>query len=105
MFIFFLWLQVLASGLARVAIPHCPSVMILGMLTDPYTIKHYNEHAEDYDRHVSNPNDSTFHSFYEKPAIKAELPNLKGFEIISIGCGSGVDAKWLADNGYYGVEM
>lgn len=69
------------------------------MATDPNTIKHYNENAENYNRHVSDPNDSTFHSYYEKPAIRAELPDLHGIEVISIGCGSGVDTKWLADNG------
>jgi ubiquinone/menaquinone biosynthesis C-methylase UbiE len=69
------------------------------MATDPNTIKHYNENAENYSRHVLDPNDSTFHAYYEKPAIRAELPDLNGLEVISIGCGSGVDTKWLADNG------
>ena len=40
-----------------------------------------------------------FTLIYEKPAIRAELPDIHGLEVISIGCGSGVDAKWLADNG------
>lgn len=69
------------------------------MATDPNTIKHYNENAENYNRHVNDPNDSTFHAYYEKPAIRAELPDMHGLEVISIGCGSGVDTKWLADNG------
>jgi ubiquinone/menaquinone biosynthesis C-methylase UbiE len=69
------------------------------MATDPNTVKHYDENAENYHRHVSDPNDSTFHAYYEKPAIRAELPNLEGLEVISIGCGSGVDTRWLADNG------
>lgn len=69
------------------------------MATDPHTIRSYNANAENYDRHVSDPTDSTFHSYYEKPAIRAELPSLDGLEVISIGCGSGVDARWLADNG------
>jgi ubiquinone/menaquinone biosynthesis C-methylase UbiE len=69
------------------------------MATDPNTLKHYNQNAEKYHNHVSDPNDSIFHSYYEKPAIRAELPNLEGLEVISIGCGSGVDARWLADNG------
>lgn len=69
------------------------------MATDPKTIKHYNENAKNYHRHVSDPNDSTFHAYYEKPAIRAELPNVSDLEVISIGCGSGVDARWLADNG------
>jgi len=69
------------------------------MATDPKTIAAYNDHAESYDKHVSDPTDSTFHSYYEKPAIRAELPKLDGLDVISIGCGSGVDARWLADNG------
>lgn len=69
------------------------------MATDPNTIKHYNANAEQYHRHVSDPSDSTFHSYYEKPAIRAELPDLDGLEVVSIGCGSGVDTSWLADNG------
>lgn len=69
------------------------------MATDPKTINSYNQNAEAYNRHVSDPNDSIFHSAYEKPAIRAELPELNGLSVISIGCGSGVDARWLADNG------
>jgi len=69
------------------------------MATDPNTIKHYDQNAENYHRHVSDPSDSTFHAYYEKPAIRAELLDLNGLEVISIGCGSGVDTRWLADNG------
>lgn len=68
------------------------------MATDPNTVRSYNQNAENYNRHVSDPTDSTFHSYYEKPAIRAELPSLDGLDVISIGCGSGVDARWLADN-------
>lgn len=69
------------------------------MATDPNTVRHYNLNAEKYHAHVSDPTDSTFHSLYEKPAIRAELPNLSDLEVISIGCGSGLDTRWLADNG------
>lgn len=69
------------------------------MSTDMNTAKHYNANAEQYHQHVTNPSDSIFHSQYEKPAIRAELPNLEGLDVLSIGCGSGVDARWLADNG------
>ena len=72
---------------------------IESMATDPNTIRHYNENAEGYNSHVTDPTDSIFHAYYEKPAIRAELPSLDGLEVISIGCGSGVDARWLADNG------
>lgn len=69
------------------------------MPTDPNTIDHYNQNAENYNQHVTDPADSTFHSYYEKPAIRTELPSLEGLDVISIGCGSGTDARWLADNG------
>jgi ubiquinone/menaquinone biosynthesis C-methylase UbiE len=69
------------------------------MATDPNTVRSYNKNAENYNQHVSDPTDSTFHSYYEKPAIRAELPRLDGLDVISIGCGSGVDSRWLADNG------
>lgn len=69
------------------------------MATDLNTMKGYNENAEAYNAHVLEPTDSIFHSYYEKPAIRTELPNLEGLDVISIGCGSGLDTRWLADNG------
>ena len=69
------------------------------MATDPNTIRSYNQNAEGYNKHVSDPTDSIFHSYYEKPAIRAALPSLDNLEVISIGCGSGVDTRWLVDNG------
>jgi ubiquinone/menaquinone biosynthesis C-methylase UbiE len=89
--LFLFWVSIAASGRTF--------VMIITMATDPSTVRQYDQNAEKYHRHVSDPNDSTFHSYYEKPAIRAELPDLNGLEVISIGCGSGVDARWLADNG------
>lgn len=73
------------------------------MPIDPNTAAAYNEYAEEYNKHVSNPNDATFHAYYEKPAIRAQLPELTGLSVISIGCGSGVDAQWLIDNGAQAV--
>jgi ubiquinone/menaquinone biosynthesis C-methylase UbiE len=55
--------------------------------------------ASNYHSHVTNPADSIYHAYYEKPAIRTELPDLAGLDVISIGCGSGVDTRWLADNG------
>ncbi len=69
------------------------------MPSDPRTIESYNENAESYDRHIRDPSGSTYHSYYEKPAIRAELPSLAELDTISIGCGSGIDAQWLKDNG------
>lgn len=69
------------------------------MATDPNTVYQYNQNADEYHRHVSDPSESIFHAYYEKPAIRAELPKLDGLDVLSIGCGSGLDARWLADNG------
>ena len=73
------------------------------MSTDPRTVESYNKNAEQYNAHVSNPEDSIFHSYYEKPALRAELPDLAGKDVLCIGCGSGVDAQWLVDNGAQNV--
>ena len=59
----------------------------------------YDKNADDYHRHVTDSSDSIYHAYYEKPAIRAALPKLGGLKVISIGCGSGVDARWLKDNG------
>lgn len=69
------------------------------MGTDPRTVESYTKNAEAYHAHVSDPTDSIYHAYYEKPAIRAELPNLTGLDTISIGCGSGVDAQYLKDAG------
>lgn len=69
------------------------------MPTDPKTIEGYDSGAEAYDTHIKDPDLSPFHTYYEKPAIRAELPNLAGLSVISLGCGNGADARWLKDNG------
>ena len=69
------------------------------MSTDPRTIESYDHFAKGYHDHVSDPNDSIYHSYYEKPALRKELGDLNGKNILCIGCGSGVDANWLAQNG------
>lgn len=72
------------------------------MTTDKQTIQWYNDNAEDYTAHVRNPNDSLYHSYYEKPAMRTLLPDLKGKKIISLGCGSGEDSHYLKELGAVG---
>lgn len=69
------------------------------MSTDPRTVEGYNKGAEAYNAHVSSAEESPFHAFYEKPAIRTELPDLRGLSVISIGCGSGVDTAYLKQKG------
>lgn len=69
------------------------------MTTDRRTTETYNMAAMAYDAHVSDPADSPLHAHYEKPAMRAELPDLTDLSVLSIGCGSGADAQWLKENG------
>jgi SAM-dependent methyltransferase len=67
--------------------------------TTKRTIDWYNENADGYAKHVNNPEDSIYHAYYEKPAIRAELPDIKGKAVLSLGCGSGVDSAYLKQKG------
>jgi SAM-dependent methyltransferase len=74
------------------------------MSTDKETIAWYNEHAVDYTHHVRTPNESIYHSLYEKPAMYGLLPDLQGKTAISLGCGSGEDCHYLSRQGAKQVE-
>jgi ubiquinone/menaquinone biosynthesis C-methylase UbiE len=65
------------------------------MSTDRLSIAYYNDNSEQYTKHVRNPDDSIYHSLYEKPAMYKLLPDLKGMTVISLGCGSGEDCNYL----------
>ncbi len=69
------------------------------MSADERSINWYNEHANDYTAHVRNPDDSIYHSLYEKPAMYSLLPDLEGMTVISLGCGSGEDSNYLRTHG------
>jgi len=69
------------------------------MSTDPKTIDSYNQHAQAYTDHTHRDKDSPFHGFYEKPAIREQIPDLTNKTVISIGCGSGIDTEWLRNKG------
>ncbi len=68
-------------------------------MADIKSVLPYDLGAEVYDAHVSDPNDSTYHSYYEKPAIRAVFGDLSNKKILNIGCGSAVDTQWLVENG------
>ena len=69
------------------------------MSTDRRTIKAYNVSAQEYHKHVNDPDASPLHEYYEKPAIRAALPPLDGLRVLSLGCGSGEDAAWIKQQG------
>ena len=69
------------------------------MSTDDRSLDWYNEHAEEYTSHVRNPDDSIYHSLYEKPAMYNLLPDLNGKSVISLGCGSGEDCNYIKQHG------
>ncbi len=69
------------------------------MSTDKKTVAAYNAGADEYDSHVSNPDESIYHSYYEKPSMHTLVGDVKGKTILSIGCGSGVDTQWFVDQG------
>ncbi|HUC79158.1 MAG TPA: class I SAM-dependent methyltransferase [Candidatus Saccharimonadales bacterium] len=69
------------------------------MSTDKLSIDWYNQNSEEYTNHVRNPDDSIYHSLYEKPAMYSLLPNLDSMSVISLGCGSGEDCNYLAKHG------
>ena len=39
------------------------------MSTDERSARWYTQHAEEYTKHVRNPDESIYHSLYEKPAM------------------------------------
>lgn len=69
------------------------------MPTDPRTIQSYNEQAEVFAEHTTQPESSPLHEYYEKPAMRAELPQLDGLSVISLGCGNGADTRLIKDAG------
>ena len=69
------------------------------MSTNKETTEWYNTNAQAYTDHVRNSDDSVYHGYYEKPAMYANLPNLSGKRVLSLGCGSGEDSQYLLSQG------
>ncbi len=69
------------------------------MPTAKETIDWYDNNADEFTAHIQDPAASPYHAYYEKPAIYAELPDLKTKSVISLGCGSGEDTQYLKSQG------
>jgi ubiquinone/menaquinone biosynthesis C-methylase UbiE len=69
------------------------------MSTDEQSLAWYNNNAKNYTDHVRDPNNSVYHSYYEKPAMYSLLPELQGKTVLSLGCGSGEDSNYLKKAG------
>jgi ubiquinone/menaquinone biosynthesis C-methylase UbiE len=69
------------------------------MSTDEKSITWYNENSASYAKHVRDPQDSIYHSLYEKPAMYNLVPDIKGKRVLSLGCGSGEDSSYLKVRG------
>ena len=66
------------------------------MSTDKQSIDWYNANAEEYTSGILN---SPYHTFYEKPAMRGLIPDIKNKTVISLGCGPGVDSVYLKSLG------
>jgi len=69
------------------------------MSTDKKSRQWYEDNADNYAAHTRDPNESIYHSLYEKPAMYSMLPDLTGMSVLSLGCGSGEDCNYLQAHG------
>ncbi len=53
------------------------------MSTDSKSIDWYNKNAEGYTKHVRNPQDSIYHSLYEKPAMYSLILRARAEQLYS----------------------
>lgn len=56
----------------------------------------YSKYAREYDLAVQN---NIYNAHLERPCLQAMLKELEGKNILDLGCGSGIYAKYLLDNG------
>jgi SAM-dependent methyltransferase len=57
----------------------------------------------DYDvfagRYAENSEDNIYNGAYERPAIRALLPDVRGLRVLDAGCAAGTHSAWLAEHG------
>jgi SAM-dependent methyltransferase len=61
-------------------------------------LKTYDEYAETWAQRMRSGENIT-HEYLEKPAMFAAVPDLKGKDVLCIGCGTGEECRSLKDRG------
>lgn len=56
----------------------------------------YSTHAEKYDLVIR---DNIYNAHFERPSLQAMLGDLKGLNVLDLGCGSGVYTQYLLEQG------
>jgi SAM-dependent methyltransferase len=62
------------------------------------SVKNYNEHAQDWATEL-RAGRKLPHEYVEKPAMYSQLPDLKGKEVLCVGCGTGEECDFLMKKG------
>jgi len=56
----------------------------------------YSRHAQQYDAVIRN---NIYNAYFERPSLQALLDDIKGLDILDLGCGTGVYAQYFIDQG------
>lgn len=59
-------------------------------------LRDYDVFAE---RYAENSEDNIFNGAYERPALRALLPEVRGLRVLDAGCAAGTHSAWLAERG------
>lgn len=66
------------------------------MTKKPIAYDIYEANAKFYAEYIkTNPTDA----YLTRPAIRALLPAMNGWQVLDAGCGAGINLQWLLDNG------
>ncbi len=68
------------------------------MSTDKKTTESYNNYAEEWAKRMRS-GENIAHEYLKKPAMYSKLPNLKGLDILCVGCGTGEECERLMSMG------
>ena len=65
-------------------------------MKDPICKESYKEIAPEYAARIST---KPHNAYYEQPALRSLIPDVMGKTILDVGCGTGVQTRYLVDNG------